>query len=486
MKVEVTSADLNTLEGRCLLVLAKKDGTLLNVPESVQGPLAEIVAPLVESAEFGKSFGGKYYAVKPAGLAVGRVLFFNVGEKAEKHNDIRRATAAGWKALRGMGHTELVISLDGLDEVQTTAALEGLFLGSYQYTELKSEKDKLPKQLESLTVHVSDDLGDRVDRVHALCRGTNRARDLEQMPANLLTPTRLADLAMEWSQTAGFKTTILEEDEMRDLGMGSLLSVSQGSDQPGKLIIMDYQPESGSDKTFALVGKAVTFDSGGLSLKPANSMAEMKGDMGGGATVFGIMSVLKDLGFPHRVVGLVPSVENMPGSRATRPSDVVTSLSGVTIEINNTDAEGRLILADALTYAGNYKPDYVIDFATLTGACLVALGPKVCGVMGNHQPLIDAILEGGRDSHEHFWELPLVEEYKEMLKSDVADISNISKSRWGGTITAGLFLQRFAGDDQWAHCDIACSIFEKGDEVHPGGGTGIGVRAGYLALTKMA
>lgn len=481
MNIDVVKEDLTGVAGRCLLVLATNDGTLLNGPAQ----LGEHLKPLVESEEFGKSFGGNHYHLNPTGFAVQRVFFFNVGEKVEKDHQLRRATASAWKSLRAKGLSEVVVSLDGLEGGAAKAALEGLFLGSYQYTALKSDKDKLPKTLDHVTVHASSDVADMVHQTKALCDGTNRARDLYQMPANLLNPTKLANTAKDWAEDRGFKFSVLEEDTMREMGMGSLLSVSQGSDEPGKLIIMEYEPEGGSDKTFALVGKAVTFDSGGLSLKPSNAMAEMKGDMGGGATVFGIMSVLRDLKFPHRVVGLVPSVENMPSGKATRPSDVVTSLSGVTIEINNTDAEGRLILADALTYAKNFNPDYVIDFATLTGACLVALGPKVCAVMGNHPALVQAIIDGGQEYGEPFWELPLVEEYKELLKSQVADISNISSIRWGGTITAGLFLERFAGDFQWAHCDIAAAIFEKGDEVNPAGGTGIGVRAGYGAMLRM-
>jgi leucyl aminopeptidase len=248
---------------------------------------------------------------------------------------------------------------------------------------------------------------------------------------------------------------------------------------------MDYQPENPSGKTICLVGKAVTYDTGGISLKPSNSMAEMKGDMGGGAAVLGAMTVLAASGCPHHVVGLVPAVENMPSGKATKPSDVVTSLAGLTVEVNNTDAEGRLILIDALTYAARYEPDYVVDFATLTGACLVALGPKVYAVMGNHEPLVEAIVEAGKEVNEPFWELPLVEEYKEFLKSDVADISNISSVRWGGTITAGLFLERFASKYKWAHCDIAAAIFEKADDVNPSGGNGAGVRMIIEAMEKL-
>ena len=305
------------------------------------------------------------------------------------------------------------------------------------------------------------------------------------MPANILTPVKMAELAQTWGEDHGYETTVYDEAYIEKEGMGSMLSVGQGSSQPSRFLVMEYKPPAPSGKTVALVGKAVTFDSGGLSLKPSGSMPEMKGDMGGGAAVLGIMTVLKAAGCPHHVVALVPAVENMPSGSATRPSDVVTTLSGLTVEINNTDAEGRLILIDALTYAARYKPDYVIDFATLTGACLVALGPKVFGVMGNHQPLVDAIVKAGKELHEPFWQLPLVDEYKEYLKSDVADISNISSTRWGGTITAGLFLERFARDYRWAHCDIAAAIFEKSDDYSPSGGTGVGVRTVVSVLENL-
>jgi len=473
MEIIVKKGDLAVVPGRCLIILATKDGEVLNGPAVAK----ELLAPFVETGEFGKKFGGTVYLTSADGIAAERVLFMNIGEKVKESDQLRKATARSWKGLRGKGFKELLFSLDGLDgDEAKRAAVEGFILGDYQYTDLKSEKDKLPARLQELTVHTSEDLEKAINRWHHIAQGTIKARDLCQMPANVLYPESLAERATAWAEPSGYSVEILDEAACRELGMGALLSVSQGSDRKPAFIIMDYQPENPSGKTIALVGKAVCFDSGGLSLKPSNSMAEMKGDMGGGAAVVGTMTTLRDAGCRHRVIGLVPAVENMPSARATRPSDVVTSMSGITIEVNNTDAEGRLILADALTYAKRYQPDFVIDYATLTGACLVALGPRICAVMGNHQALVDGILEAGRKVHEPFWQLPLVEEYNELLDSKTADISNISSTRWGGTITAGLFLQRFAGDFQWAHCDIAPSLYEKATDYHPAGGIGLGVR----------
>ena len=482
MKIHFENGDLTQCGGRVAMVLADRDGHILNGHPAVNA----ILEPFATSGELGKSNGQHVYISHTEGLSVSRLLLVNIGDPEIEADQLRRATAEGWKALRTRGFTSVALSLDGLDdEAQVRAALEGLFLGEYTYTDLKTDKDNLPNRLENLHLTGAEKWRGKISVWEAICGGTNRARDLCQMPPNILNPTTMAELAVKWGETFGLKTTVLEEDTLKAEGMNTLLSVSQGSEQPAKLILFEYEPANPSGKTFAFVGKAVTFDSGGLSLKPPASMPEMKGDMGGGAAVFGIMTSLRDAKCPHRVVGVVPAVENMPSGSATRPSDVVKSLSGITVEINNTDAEGRLILADALTYAGRYKPDYVVDFATLTGACLVALGTKIFGVMGNHKPLVNAIIEAGEDVNEPFWELPLYKGYEDMLKSSVADTSNIGNSRWGGTIVAGLFLKRFAGDYQWAHCDIAAAIFEKSDAYQPEGGTGAGVRMGLRMMELM-
>ncbi len=471
MNIDFVDGDLTRIQRRCLALFALADGSPVAGGEAA----AELVKPFVESGEFGKGLGDEIYLINPKGFLAERILIVNVGKELDKTDTLRRAAGKAWQGLRKRSVTEVCIPADSADEGQTRALLEGFALADYQYDALKSERDDLPARLKTLTLANAGDR-EKAKRWLAICEGSCRARDLCQMPANILTPVKFGELAVQWGREHGFETRVMGHAEIQETGMGALLSVAQGSAHEPRFIMMEYKPKQAFGTTMAFVGKAVTFDSGGLSLKPSAAMPEMKGDMGGGAAVLGLMTVLRDIGCRHRVVGLVPAVENMPSGTATRPSDVVASLSGLTVEINNTDAEGRLILADALTYAERYKPDYVIDFATLTGACLVALGPKVFGVMGNCKPLVDAIVQAGEDVHEPFWELPLVEEYKEYLDSDVADISNISNVRWGGTITAGLFLQRFADDFQWAHCDIAASIFEKSDDYSPSGGTGVGVR----------
>jgi leucyl aminopeptidase len=482
MIIDFHSNKLEQIDHPCMVVLALSDGTVINGAPAI----TELLRPHVENGEFGEHSGHHLYFFNPEGIKAERLMIINLGKKTTKSNDIRKATAKAWSKLLQKNRLEVLLSLDGFGgEQQQRAAVEGFLLGEYRFTLLKSEKDKLDPRLQRLSIHASSDMEGRVNQWKNIVEGVCKARDLCQMPANILTPTRFSELAAEWGTHHGFDTRVLDEDAINKEGMNAMYSVGQGSAQPSQLIIMDYQPERPSGKTIALVGKAVTFDSGGLSLKPAGSMAEMKGDMGGGAAVVGTMTVLRAVACPHRVVGIVPAVENMPSSSATRPSDVVTTLSGLTVEINNTDAEGRLILADALSYAGRFKPDFVVDYATLTGACLVALGPEVFGVMGNHQPLVDAIIEAGNELHEVFWQLPLVEDYNTLLDSDVADISNISSSQWGGTITAGLFLQKFATDYQWAHCDIAASIFDKSNDWQPSGGIGAGVRMTVAMLDKL-
>jgi len=482
MQLRFISGDVAQIEHRCLVAFALKDGSPVSGGEAV----AARIKPFVDSGEFGKSHGDELYFIEPEGLRAERLLVVNLGKEFKKPDDLRKAAAKAWKGLRNRNLTEVCLLADGLNsDLDLRAAVEGFVLADYQYDALKTEKEDLPSRLAALAVHADGDVSEKVGRWVAVARGVCRARDLSQMPANILNPVKFAEMAEQWGRECGYTTRVLNKADIEKEKMGAMLAVAQGSANEPRFIIAEYQPKRPSGKTYVLVGKAVTYDSGGLSLKPSNAMTEMKGDMGGGAAVIGTMSVLRDSDCPHRVIGLVPAVENMPSGTAIRPSDVVTSRSGVTVEINNTDAEGRLILADALSYAANYKPDYVVDYATLTGACLVALGPKVFAVMGNCPPLVEAILKAGEDVHEPFWELPLVEEYKEYLKSDVADISNISSVRWGGTITAGLFLQRFADDYQWAHCDIAASIFEKSDDYSPSGGTGVGVRTTIRMMELM-
>ena len=295
----------------------------------------------------------------------------------------------------------------------------------------------------------------------AVGRGMNLCRHLGNTPANICTPTFLAEKAKSLSdENTRIKTTILEESEMRDLGMLSLLSVGNASAQPSKLIVMEYNGSKTMQQPIVLVGKAVTFDTGGISLKPGRGMDEMKFDMCGGASVLGVMSALSEAALEINVVGLIPAVENMPSGNATKPGDVIKSMSGITIEILNTDAEGRLILCDALTYANRFKPKYVVDIATLTGAVIGALGKFTTGMLSNSEELAEILVNCGNSSGDRVWQLPLWKEYDEQLKSNFADLANIGGE--AGTITAGCFLSRFTKDYKWAHLDIAGTAWISG------------------------
>ena len=295
----------------------------------------------------------------------------------------------------------------------------------------------------------------------AVGRGMNLCRHLGNTPANICTPTFLAEKAKSLSdENTRIKTTILEESEMRDLGMLSLLSVGNASAQPSKLIVMEYNGSKTMQQPIVLVGKAVTFDTGGISLKPGRGMDEMKFDMCGGASVLGVMSALSEAALDINVVGLIPAVENMPSGNATKPGDVIKSMSGITIEILNTDAEGRLILCDALTYANRFKPKYVVDIATLTGAVIGALGKFTTGMLSNSEELAEILVSCGNSSGDRVWQLPLWKEYDQQLKSNFADLANIGGE--AGTITAGCFLSRFTKDYKWAHLDIAGTAWISG------------------------
>ncbi len=314
-----------------------------------------------------------------------------------------------------------------------------------------------------------------------MAEATNFARMLGYEPSNVMTPSELAIRAGDMSEREGLEFKALGEDEMKELGMGALLSVSRGSQEPARLIIMSYEPEesgdaSPSNELIALVGKGITFDSGGISIKPAAKMEEMKYDMCGGAAVIGAMQVIARLRPRVRVIGLVPASENLPSGRAVKPGDVVRSLSGKTVEVANTDAEGRLVLADAITYAITRGATCIVDAATLTGACVIALGETRAAAMGTDQGLIDDLVRAGDQCGERLWPMPLDKEYGEIIRSEIADVRNIG-NRTAGSITAGYFLKHFAGSTPWAHLDIAGTAWTDTEKPYIAkGATGFGVR----------
>ena len=375
---------------------------------------------------------------------------------------------------------------DALEHKQATGAmlhLAGLKLGdresrwllsflaryvttaAYRYTHTLS-KPKAAVKLSRVTVNTRGALGARVASIalregHAMGLGVNEARNLADLPGNICTPVYLVRHARKLARSEPrLRVSVLEERKMRELGMGALLSVAAGSEQPARFIAMHYKGGKAKDRPYVLVGKGITFDSGGISLKPGAKMDEMKFDMGGAASVFGTLRAALELGLPLNIVGIVAAAENMPSGRATKPGDVVTSMSGKTIEILNTDAEGRLVLCDALTYAARYKPEIVIDIATLTGACVVALGSHASALYTDEDTLAAQLLDAGTETHDRAWRMPLWEDYQTQLKSNFADLANVGGPS-GGSITAACFLANFTGKYRWAHLDIAGSAWDS-------------------------
>jgi len=382
---------------------------------------------------------------------------------------------------------------EGLSLATATQALvEGSLLGLYRFQQYKTGlTDDDRREIAELTLlsSIKDDVVEQSARIaEAIARGVALARDLANGPGNDVTPTRLAEAAEAIGERTGVNVTVLGPEELKAQGFGGILGVSQGSAQPPRFIIMEHGAALNGVPTVCLVGKGITFDTGGISLKPAEKMDDMKMDMGGAAAVLGAMQAVGELKLPLHVLGLVSSAENMPSGTAYKPGDILKTLSGKTIEVLNTDAEGRIVLADALFYAQRYQPDGIIDLATLTGAITVALGSHATGIMGNDDGLAERVVRAGEATGERAWRLPLWEPYKEMVKSDIADIRNTGGSRLGGAITAAAFLAHFVGEYPWVHMDIAGTAWTdaKPKSYTPKGATGVGVRLLVHALRTWA
>jgi len=421
---------------------------------------------------------GSYPARRYAVIGLGKKDRFDPG-------GLRDAIATAVHKAEGVSARALALALPpgagaGLqprDRVQ--AIVEGALLGNYKFDKYLNEANKKARPLEKVTL-VSDAPpeaardGIRIGRITS--EATCLARDLVCEPAGVLTPAEMARRAKELARKAGVEYTVLERKDMEKLGMGAFLGVNVGSPEPPKLIHLVYRPKGKAQRRVALVGKGITFDSGGLNLKPTGSIETMKCDMAGSAAVLATVLACPSLKIPVEVHGFMAMTENMPGGRAQKPGDVVRTLKGKTVEINNTDAEGRLVLCDTIAYAHRFKPEAIIDLATLTGACVVALGPLATGVMSNNPRLSDAILKAAAVAGEKMWPLPLYEEYADMLNSDIADMKNTGE-RWGGALTAGLFLQEFVDETMpWAHLDIAGPAYiEREIPLSRKGGSGAGV-----------
>jgi len=435
------------------------------------------------------------FEAKPSQLAVlytggvipaERLALVGLGKKGELNLEkIRSAFSKVMQHLRGLNIKEAAVATDGAilpdrKEKYVSAMAEGALLGQYQYVKYKTvDRSQIRDMKQMEMICRPEDVvlfRDEVRKAKIIANAVCFARDLVSAPANEMTPTILADHAKNVAKRKNVSCRVLDKAKMKSLGMNALLGVAAGSDEPPKFIILEYHGGKRNDRPVALVGKGLTFDSGGISLKPAEKMDEMKTDMAGGAAVLSTILAAAELCLPLNLVGLVPATENLSGGSALKPGDILKSFSGKTIEVLNTDAEGRLILADALTYASRYQPAVIIDIATLTGACVVALGEDVIGMLGTNEPLKDGIRSAAQMTGELVWELPLWEAYSERIKSDVADYKN-SAGRMGGAITAAAFLSKFVGDYPWVHLDIAGPSWTSKDKGYiPKGATGIPVR----------
>ena len=404
-------------------------------------------------------------------IAAARVLLVGLGRERDfDDGKFRSAVGKAIAALKPTGVTDAVLCLSaGVKQrgVAWRAAQAAIAAAetAYRFDRMKSKREPA-RGVRHLTLLV----GDRNDlkagqsglrQGAAIAHGMNLAKDLGNLPGNVCTPAYLAEAARSLARQYKLGVQVLERKDMEKLGMGSLLSVARGSDEPPKLIVLKYNGGPRGAKPYALVGKGVTFDTGGISLKPASEMDEMKFDMCGAASVLGTLRAVAELKLPINVVGIVPATENMPGGSATKPGDIVTSMSGLTVEILNTDAEGRLILCDALTYAERFEPQAVVDIATLTGACVIALGHVASGLFANDDSLAQELLAAGQTTHDRTWHLPLWDDYQEQLKSNFADFANIG-GRPAGSVTAACFLARFTKKFKWAHLDIAGVAWKSG------------------------
>lgn len=460
------------------------DGALKELDERTGGMVAEMLG----TDEMRGKPGDMVYIYRPGNIRARRLLLVGAGKREEFSFDtVRRMAGSAARFLRSKGARSMAIlrrsqlDLGKSAQAATEGALIGLFEPDMYKTEHKEERRIDELVLLSAASGSEDELSRGVERGRIIAEAVNLARELSNEPSNTLTPSELAERAKETANRFGLDIDVLDEARMKELGMGALLGVARGSDEPAKLIVLRYIPDGaepmGNDAdVIAIVGKGITFDSGGISIKPAEGMEKMKYDMSGAAATLAAMRAIAQLKPRVNVIGVMPTTENMPSGRAYKPGDVLRAMSGKTIEVINTDAEGRLILADAITYARKIGATQIIDLATLTGAVSIALGPVNVAIMGNDQSLVDEVRGAAREVGERFWQLPMDDDYRDLIKSDIADIKN-SAGRYAGTITASWFLREFAEDTPWVHLDIAGTAWENERKAHMAKGpTGVAIR----------
>jgi len=489
MRVQVKKTKPEAYRGEAIVVCHFEDskklaGSAYLLDRSSGGLLSEVI----NSGDFTGKHAQLSVIYTRGALPARRVLLLGLGKKKEFDLEkLRRAFSKAARSARELGIAEFAIALDpqnenrGLEDA-TEAAVEGSLLGLYRFTQYKTRDDKEgSREIKAISLIAAGNAEARRMKAAAgnaeiISKAVSYARDLVSTPSNRMTPREMARRAKDAVVSKKVRLRTLDSRKMEKIGMNALLSVARGSREPARLIILEYSGGRRGEKPYVIVGKGITFDSGGISLKPADKMEEMKIDMSGGAAVLAILKAAAELELPVNLVGLVPATENLPGGNAYKPGDVLRSLSGQTIEVISTDAEGRLILADALTYAGRFKPRAIIDMATLTGACVIALGDEVIGMMGTDDGLKYDLRSAAMETGEKLWELPLWDDYAELIKSDVADMKNTG-GRAGGAITAAVFLKKFVGDIPWVHLDIAGPAWLSKDRHYiPRGASAVGVR----------
>ncbi len=488
MEIKVISGDAAKIEAGAIILnlfegMEHPDGDTASVDKALDGAISQ----LIDQGEIKGKLNEVTVIHSLGRLPAARVAVVGLGKQEELTLDkIRGAVAVTCRLLRrkGVDSVATIAQGAGLGDItledSAQAIVEGALLGLYTFRKHKTKNNEVGELKELTIVDVDTTkvsaLEQGSEKGRILAEATNIARDMVNEPANYMTPADMAEKAMELAKKHGLKVEILEREQMQKLGMGALLGVSQGSQQPPKFIILRYQGGRSKEPDIALVGKAVTFDSGGISIKSAAGMGDMKGDMAGGAAVMAAISAIAQLKPEVNVIALIGATENMPGGSATKPADVLVAMGGKTIEIVSTDAEGRLTLADALGYARKEGAKRIVDVATLTGAIRVALGDICTGAFANNQELVDKVIAAGAEAGEKIWQLPTYDEYKEQNKSDVADIKNTG-GRPAGSITGALFIGEFAEDTPWVHLDIAAtSMTDKERTYLVKGATGVPVR----------
>jgi leucyl aminopeptidase len=477
VKFSIKKGNPEKQRGSCIVVGVFESGKLTPPAEAMDKAANGYIGKILRRGDFEGKAGATLVLHNVPGTLCERLLLVGLGKDSELDDKTYRDALRGvFRRLGETGAEDVMLFLTDIPvekrdtdwKISQTVILAKET--SYRFDRLKSKVDETQARLRKIILadsnpdHNSAAANEEIlQQALAVSEGMSLAKDLGNLAPNICTPSHLAEQAAGIAKKYKLKVTILEQKDMEKLGMGALLAVSRGSRQPAKLIALEYWGGMKKEKPVVLVGKGITFDTGGISLKPAAEMDEMKYDMCGAASVLGTIHAVAQMRLPINVIGIIPTTENMPGGNATKPGDVVTSMSGQTIEILNTDAEGRLILCDALTYAERYEPEVVIDIATLTGACVIALGHVTSGLLSNDDELSEELLLASRQASDPAWRLPLWDDYQEQLKSNFADMANIG-GRAGGTITAACFLSRFTGKYRWAHLDIAGTAWKSGKE----------------------